>query len=414
VLRVERKPFDNFIQACQTDKTRGHYVAALRLFMTKYKIGPSLESLSIEESTKIMASSCEEILKQKEQDLENTIIDYIESIRDLAEDTITQRLAGIKMFLTSNRIFLKWEYINSFKHSNKKKHRDEAYTHEQISKILEYCSEPRMKTIILMFASTGLRVGAFEGLQLKHLKSIETEKGDIYEFIIYEGFKEEYITYCTPETRFAIDEYLEYRKRAGEVITKESYLVRKQFDRNDLQQVKNKCEPVKTTTISNLVHNILVKAGIRIVKEHARRGYRHDIKMEHGFRKFYTSQLVNANLNETKRLLLEGHSLPRNDPSYVRVKKELLSEYLKAIDYLTIDPKFKLQEQVIKLTEDKNEVTLMELKHREEMNLVLKNNNELQNRISKLEKLVPSDEENKRIDKLYEMMLDIQKKNKSK
>lgn len=75
----------------------------------------------------------------------------------------------------------------------------------------------------------------------------------------------------------------------------------------------------------------------------------------HGFRKFFCSQLVNANLNTEKRWLLEGHVLPKNDSSYVRVKDELFNEYIKAIDALTINPENRLKRKVEKLEIEKSQ-----------------------------------------------------------
>jgi hypothetical protein len=50
---------------------------------------------------------------------------------------------------------------------------------------------------------------------------------------VYENDPEEYFTFITPECRRAVDAYLDMRKRYGEVLTPESYLIREQFDTND-------------------------------------------------------------------------------------------------------------------------------------------------------------------------------------
>jgi hypothetical protein len=43
---------------------------------------------------------------------------------------------------------------------------------------------------------------------------------------VYYGTKEEYITFCTPEAANAIDIYLKYRERCGEILTEKSPLFR--------------------------------------------------------------------------------------------------------------------------------------------------------------------------------------------
>lgn len=57
--------------------------------------------------------------------------------------------------------------------------------------------------------------------------------GGIYKITVYEGFNEEYIAFTTPECSKAIDQYLDMRKRYGEKLTKDSFLIREQFDIRD-------------------------------------------------------------------------------------------------------------------------------------------------------------------------------------
>jgi hypothetical protein len=69
-------------------------------------------------------------------------------------------------------------------------------------------------------ASTGMRVGALPHIRLKHLKRwniANTTKDFIYQITVYGNSpKSKYLTFCTPETAKAIDEYLDMRKRHGE------------------------------------------------------------------------------------------------------------------------------------------------------------------------------------------------------
>ena len=81
--------------------------------------------------------------------------------------------------------------------------------------------------------------------------------------MVYEGFKEEYFTFTTPECSTIIDSYLDYRKRSGELLNGNSYLIREAFDNNDIKQVKEQSRQVSTSTLSKIVQNHLVKAGIR-------------------------------------------------------------------------------------------------------------------------------------------------------
>jgi integrase len=99
--------------------------------------------------------------------------------------------------------------------------KDRAYTHEEIQTILQYAASPKVRAIILLLASSGIRVGAVQSIKIKHLTHIPAYT--CYQLLIYPGSNDEYITFCTPEAAAAIDSYLAYRSRAGEKLTDQSF-----------------------------------------------------------------------------------------------------------------------------------------------------------------------------------------------
>jgi hypothetical protein len=78
-------------------------------------------------------------------------------------------------------------------------------------------------------ASAGIRQGAIPSLKIKHLQ--------YRKLIVYENEPEQHFTFISFECHKAIDSYLDMRKRYGEVLTPESYLVREQFDVRDQFQI---------------------------------------------------------------------------------------------------------------------------------------------------------------------------------
>ena len=97
-----------------------------------------------------------------------------------------------------------------------------SYTVEEISHLLEI-SDEREKAIILILASTGMRVGAVHPLRLKDIKrwAIDKQGNYIYQFNVYSSSsKFRYYTFCTPECALAIDRYLELRKIFGAKLIK--------------------------------------------------------------------------------------------------------------------------------------------------------------------------------------------------
>jgi hypothetical protein len=129
------------------------------------------------------------------------------SLRDsgLAPNSITVRLNSIFHFYAMNDVVLNKKKINMFKGEFSRKVIDRAYNHQEISKILQV-SDLRMKVIILLMASTGMRIGALHSLKMRNLKKIN----GIYKVTVYEGSKESYFTFTTPECTSFIDSYLEF------------------------------------------------------------------------------------------------------------------------------------------------------------------------------------------------------------
>ena len=90
----------------------------------------------------------------------------------------------------------------------------------------------RLRVIIQLFTSTGMRMGAIPVLTMKDLKTID--KYDIYEITAYANSrKSRYKTYCSPETRRELGMYLKYRQNCGEQITDTSPVIREKFDKSN-------------------------------------------------------------------------------------------------------------------------------------------------------------------------------------
>jgi hypothetical protein len=163
--------------------------------------------------------------------------------------------------------------------------------------------------------------------------------------------KEEYYTFCSFECAKAIDEYLEYRKRFGEILKPEAPLIREEFDRNDLGEARRP-KFIKARSFVEFVNRILLQAGIK-EPTHRKEGQQFKILLKpvkrcHGFRKFTITQMIKAKLDYEAREYLVGHRYSRGlDENYDRTSEEdRLQEYLKAVDLLTINEENRLRLQV--------------------------------------------------------------------
>jgi hypothetical protein len=85
----------------------------------------------------------------------------------------------------------------------------------------------------------------------------------------------------------------------------------------------------------------------------------------HGFRKFFTTQLINSNLNPEIREMLLGHKIGLASAYYRPTEEEMHIEYSKAIDNLTIDPTNRLQRKIETLTIEKSRLDRIEEKMRQ-------------------------------------------------
>ena len=106
------------------------------------------------------------------------------------------------------------------------------------------------------------------------------------------------------------------------------------------------------------VFNSLVNTGLRIVDRINSSRKRKEVKMTHGFRKFFETMLVNSNLHETIIRKLTGHSQTGNLTQLYskQTEAEMLHEYEKAVDALIIDPANRLRKKVEMLTIEKSKV----------------------------------------------------------
>lgn len=87
--------------------------------------------------------------------------------------------------------------------------------------------------------------------------------------------------------------------------------------------------------------------------------------LAHGFRKFFTTQLVNSKVNPEIREMLLGHKIGLASSYYKPTSNEMMSEYEKAIDNLTIDPANRLQRKVETLTIEKSRLDILEAKYQQ-------------------------------------------------
>jgi integrase len=307
------------------------------------------------------------------RNVEKHIIDYIISLKKEGKgySGIKNYVSAISKYYKVKDVYLNTNKISQFLPEFKKSKKDRSYRYEEIQKLLEIADE-RMRVVILLLASTGMRIGAIPDLRLGNIEQVSTESGSdlpIHKITGYENTNDEYITFTTPECTTAIHNYLKMRERYGERLTKDCFLIREQFNTRDPFAI-SKCKRVKANTLTRKLIDLAERSGIR-QKEVLEAGkniaaIRKDVPICHGFRKFFSSQLVEAepNVKPELRWRLEGHGLKANDAAYVKAsEKRLQREYEKGIDNLTIDPsnRQKREIEVLKIEKSRFETIIKDV-----------------------------------------------------
>jgi len=280
------------------------------------------------------------------------IIEFIMYLRDQGKSyaAISNYLNAVKGFYKINDVMLNLHKINKFMPEPIKVNKDRAYTHEEISRLLGVADE-RMRVVTLLLASSGIRLGAIPTIRLHDLEDNK--------LCVYENTREEYITFITPECKKAIDFHLDMRARYGEKLTDNSYLIREQFDLSDQFAIRNP-KHVTHKLVQWKLMSLAEKCGIR--KRADNKKTRQNIMIAHGFRKFFTTQLIHSKVNPEIREMLLGHKIGLASAYYRPTEQEMLEEYEKAIDNLTIDPANRLQRKIETLTIEKSRLDRIEEK----------------------------------------------------
>jgi integrase len=253
---------------------------------------------------------------------------------------------------------------------------ERPYTREEIVKLLEF-SDLREKVIILLMSSSGMRIGALPLLRISDLVAIP--KYNLYQIRVYANSKSSrHYTFCTPECRKALDNYIEFRRSCGENITAKSPLLRREFDKRDIFQVANDIKPLTRASIKTALIKVLYASRLRTPFVTSKLNNRRPTAMSHGFRKFFDTTCTHSGMNQTYIEFCLGHKLPGVKDSYFLpqpdsngVYLDLLEGhdknpgYIDAIDFLTINEENRLRRKVDLLTIEKSKLELLEEKMNE-------------------------------------------------
>jgi integrase len=235
-----------------------------------------------------------------------------------------------------NDILLNWKKISRFLGEVTFDNSIRGYTHEEITKMLSLATV-KHRAVILTLASTGMRREALANIKItSDMEYLDEYK--LYKIKIYRKTPSEQICFTTPEAANAIKEFVKTRNSLSPLLF--SYKNHK--------------------TLSALFRKLSIKTGIGKVHhelENDRHGqYRDEVPAVHGLRKFCITQMAKAKVDTEIAKLLTGHSIGVRSRYLNYTDDDLLQEYLKAVDLLTINEENRLKRKVATLEKKDNEL----------------------------------------------------------
>jgi integrase len=275
--------------------------------------------------------SPDELLLMERAVLQERITNYVLARQDkegIRGQSITKELSSLKKFFIHNdRMDINWKIIK------------------------ENIADP-VKAVRLLMCSSGMRLGAIPELKVRHLQKVKVYP--LYAILVYENTKEQYTTYCSPECRTAIDNYLDYRMRAGETIRPDSPVIREQFDGADKFKVEHP-QSLGRETVSSLIKIVAYKAGLRT--KSANRFERKETMLNHGLRKFFFRACAKAKIDPVIREFLMGHKIGDIKTGVTKLMmtydatedNDVLQAYSQVVPYATINEENRLKVKVSEL-----------------------------------------------------------------
>jgi len=306
------KAYHKFTQSIKTSSTMKAYKQALDKFMILSKL-----------------KSYDNAIKLKTDEVQDLLESYVISLKNRSYQTVNQYMSGVELFFDMNKVLYYKRILRKLLPGNDKEPGGKLpYTTEEIERMLSVTTKLRTKALIHYFASTGSRPAGIEDpvLRLKHVEDMPFGCKSVY---IYDGSKQGYWAFLTPEASNSLENYFSKRKLRGEILTDESPVF------SNMDNGRTQRDYLSQYSARQRINDAIIRAGI----ERTKKGNRYDKAIIYGFRKRFNTILklnndVNSNIAE--KLMAHKRGL---DGTYLQpTKEQCFAEFTKAIPELTISP----------------------------------------------------------------------------
>jgi hypothetical protein len=287
-------PYTLFKYSIRSENTRKYYERRLRTFLDFIQFDPEEQEIE---------KRCNNFTVQSKQNTNlalNQVIRFLLYQKERVEKgeitagTLRNFVKSLKAFFDSADLDIQWKKVTRGLPRARQSSNDRAPTMEEIRKIVDY-PDRRIKPIVYIMVSSGIRLGAWDYLKWKNVKPIYDNAGEVIsaKLEVYSGDFEEYYTFITPEAYTAVKEWMDFRASYGENITGDSWLMRDLWQTTNMNYgarwgLATSPRKLKSSGIKRLLERAVWEQGIR--KPLTEGVNRHEWKIAHGYRKAYKSR----------------------------------------------------------------------------------------------------------------------------
>ncbi len=259
---------------------------------------------------------------------------------EISAATLTNFVKPLKLYCEISDVKIPWKKIVRGLPRGRAAANDRAPTIEEIQRLVEF-PDRRIKPIVYTMASSGIRLGAFDLLQWKHIIPLYDNDNKLLaaKIIVYAGDIEEYYSFLTQEAYKSLKNWMDFRASYGEKITGDSWVFRDLWQTTNITYGANfglatHPKKLKSGGIKRIIERALWEQGLRKPLKNGNK--RHEWKAAHGFRKFYKTRAEQV-MRPINVEVTMGHNIGLSKSYYKPTEKEVLQDYLKATELLTVN-----------------------------------------------------------------------------
>lgn len=348
-------PLELFMQGIRSEETKKTYTRTLRRILCNV-LEEILEGTFEERTEQLVRAGREDpgwvldvMLNISKKLRERTELPH--DHRDYCNpSSVSNQFKPIKKMLDMSDITIPWKRVYSTFPESDNTLESRGWERGEIQSMLRFASGPMDRALVLVAASSGIRLGGFD-LQWSDLKPIYRNAGKLSlegdgvpvcgMLTIYGRTGASYPAFVTPEAYAAV---MDYRNTWIAEVGRDPKPGDPIFKRAGMYPIGATRQIVKKR-VGKMVKN----AGLRTQDRKAQGRY--DVPIMNGFRRFWNKACKESDSRESplssliKKEYMMGHmGLVSLDRNYFKVHMlELAEEYLQAVPSLTIDDTARLQ-----------------------------------------------------------------------